>query len=258
MNRMNHRAITFLAASFSAIMLAGIFAGAMALRAAAQEASMSDMSKHPARIVVTGEGKATAAPDTAILDLTVLRDAKTAREALTANNDAMSKVLDAMKKSGIADRDLQTGSIVIQPQYVYPNEKNGLKAPSITGYSVSNSLTVRVRDLSKVGDVLDQSVTLGVNQGGNLTFINDDPAAIINEARRRAVADAINKAKTLADSAGVGLGRVIEISEESHPPMPIARAQFKALAAAPQDSVPVAAGENSYNVNVNITFEIKQ
>jgi uncharacterized protein len=118
---------------------------------------------------------------------------------------------------------------------------------------------VRVRDLGKVGNVLDQSVTLGVNQGGDLNFVNDDPSTTINEARKRAVADAINKAKTLTEAAGVDLGRVVEISEQSRRPMPIARAQFKAMAApAQEDAVPVAAGENSYDVSVNITFEIKQ
>ncbi|MBC2885981.1 SIMPL domain-containing protein [Ochrobactrum sp. CM-21-5] len=251
---MTNRATTLLAASFSAIMIAG----AMTLPAMAQE---NQMTKQPARIAVTGEGTMTSSPDMAILNLTVLREAKTAREAMTANNEAMAKVLEAMKKAGVEDRDLQTGGINIQPRYVYPDDKNGLKEPSITGYSVSNSLTVRVRDLAKVGNVLDESVTLGVNQGGDLSFVNDNPSSTINEARKRAVADAIAKAKTLADAAGVGLGPVIEINEQSRPPrpMPIARAEFKTMAAgAAADSVPVAAGENSYNVSVNVVFEIKQ
>lgn len=249
---MNNRATTLLATSFSAIMLAG----ALTLPALAQE---NQMTKQPARIAVTGEGTMTASPDMAILNLSVLREAKTAREAMTANNEAMAKVLEAMKKAGIEDRDLQTGGINIQPRYVYPDDKNGLKEPSITGYTVSNSLTVRVRDLAKVGNVLDESVTLGINQGGDLNFVNDNPAATINEARKRAVTDAIAKAKTLADAAGVGIGRLVEINEQSRPPMPIARAQFKTMAdAAPQGSVPVEAGENSYNVSVNVVFEIKE
>ncbi|MCX2697876.1 MULTISPECIES: SIMPL domain-containing protein [Ochrobactrum] len=250
---MNKRATTFLATSLSAIMLAG----ALSLPAAAQE---NQMTRQPARISVSGEGKMTAAPDMAILNLTVLRDAKTAREAMTANNEAMAKVLDAMKKAGVEDRDLQTSGINIQPSYIYPDDKNGLKEAKISGYSVSNSLTVRVRDLSKVGNVLDESVTLGVNQGGDLTFVNDNPSATINEARKRAVADAIAKAKTLADAASVGLGRVLEISEQSRSPMPmpIAREMKMMANAAPQDSVPIAAGENSYNVSVNVVFEIKE
>lgn len=250
---MNNRATTLLATSFSAIMLAG----ALTLPATAQE---NQLTNQTARIAVSGEGTTTSAPDMAILNLTVLRDATTAREAMTANNEAMAKVLEAMKKSGVEDRDLQTSGVNIQPRYIYPDDKNGLKEPQISGYTVSNSLTVRVRDLSKVGNVLDESVTLGVNQGGDLTFVNDNPAATINEARKRAVTDAMAKAKTLADAAGVGLGRVIEINEQNRSPMPmpIARQVKMMAAAAPQDSVPVAAGENSYNVTVNVVFEIKQ
>ncbi|EFM58204.1 immunoreactive 28 kDa outer membrane protein [Brucella sp. BO2] len=250
---MNTRASNFLAASFSTIVLVGAFN----LPAFAQE---NQMTTQPARIAVTGEGMMTASPDMAILNLSVLRQAKTAREAMTANNEAMTKVLDAMKKAGIEDRDLQTGGINIQPIYLYPDDKNNLKEPTITGYSVSTSLTVRVRELANVGKILDESVTLGVNQGGDLNLVNDNPSAVINEARKRAVANAIAKAKTLADAAGVGLGRVVEISELSRPPMPmpIARGQFRTmLAAAPDNSVPIAAGENSYNVSVNVVFEIK-
>lgn len=250
---MHNRARLVLATSFSVLMLTGAFS----LPASAQE---KQHAPRAARIAVTGEGKMTAAPDMAILNLTVLREAKTAREAMTANNEAMAKVLEAMKAAGVEDRDLQTGSINIQLRYIYPDDKNGLTEPSIANYSVSNSLVVRVRDLSKLGTVLDESVTLGVNQGGDVSFTNDDPAETINEARKRAVADAISKAKTLAEAAGVELGRVLEINEQSRPvmPMPIAR-QFKAVAAAaPEDAVPVAAGENSYNVSVNVTFEIKQ
>jgi uncharacterized protein len=106
---MNNRATTLLAASFSAIMLAG----AMTLPATAQESEMS--KQQPPRITVTGEGTMTAAPDMAILNLSVLRQAETAREAMTANNEAMSKVLDAMKKAGVEERDLQTAGVSIQP-----------------------------------------------------------------------------------------------------------------------------------------------
>jgi uncharacterized protein YggE len=165
-----------------------------------------------------------------------------------------------MKKAGIAERDLQTSGFNIEPRYVYPDNKDNTQppeAPKIVGYAVSNSLTVRVRDLKKVGDILDQSVTLGVNQGGNLTFTNDKPEAIVEEARKNAVANALAKAKTLTEAAGVGLGKVLEISEQSYSPRPMPMGQAKMMAAAPADSVPVAAGENTYNVNVNVTFELK-
>ncbi|MBK3745687.1 SIMPL domain-containing protein [Paraburkholderia aspalathi] len=251
---MTNRTTSTLMASLSVATIIG----ALSFPAQAQE---NQMSRPAPSISVTGEGEMSAAPDMAILNLTVLRDAKTAREALNANNDAMSKVLASMKESGIDDRDLQTGGFNIQPRYRYPDDKNGLKEPEITGYSVSNNLTVRIRDLNKVGNVLDTSVTLGVNQGGDISFVNDNPAATITEARKRAVADAIAKAKTLTDAAGVGLGKVVEITEQSRRPMPVPLARGKMMAmeaSSASDSVPVAAGENNYNVSVNVTFEINQ
>ncbi|WP_288193602.1 SIMPL domain-containing protein [uncultured Phyllobacterium sp.] len=222
-------------------------------------AAMAEEAPRP-RITVTGEGEATAAPDMAIVSLVVLQEKPTAREALTANNETMAKVLDAMKKAGIAERDLQTSGFNIDPRYVYPDNKQGQppQAPKIVGYAVSNSLSVRVRDLKKVGEILDQSVTLGVNQGGNLTFTNDKPEAIVEEARKKAVANAIAKAKTLTAAAGVEMGKVIEISEQTFQPRPYGGApRAKMMAAEASDSVPVAAGENSYNVTVNVTFELK-
>ncbi|MEI4480212.1 MULTISPECIES: SIMPL domain-containing protein [Phyllobacterium] len=221
-------------------------------------AALADETPRP-RIIVTGEGEAAIAPDTAVLSLVVMEEKPTAREALTANNESMAKVLDGMKKAGIADRDLQTSGFNIEPRYVYPENKDGKQqpeAPKIVGYAVSNSLSVRVRDLKKVGEILDQSVSLGVNQGGNLVFTNDKPDAILEEARKKAVASAISKAKTLSTAAGVELGKIVQISEQSRNPRPMPMAQSKMMAMA-ADSVPVAAGENTYNVTVDVTFELK-
>lgn len=248
------------AALFTSAFLAVSLAGTMSLPALAQEKNVSE--KQQAFIVVTGEGEAQAAPDMAILDLNVLREAKTAREAMTDNNKAMSQVLAAMKEAGIEDRDLQTSGVNIQPSYTYPNEKNGLKAPKIIGYTVTNGLTVRVRDLNKVGDLLDKSIDLGVNQSGGLRFVNDDPSKQLMEARKKAMENAMAKAKILTETAGAKLGRVLEINEQSNPPrpMPIYRTKMVAMAAeqGAADSVPVSAGENAYNVNVTVKFEINE
>ena len=215
----------------------------------------------PARILVTGEGKVDAAPDMAILSLTVAREAQTAREALDANSMAMKDVLGAMKKQGIEDRDLQTSGFSIQPRYVYPTAKTSgeRRPPEIVGYTVRNSLNVRIRDISAVGKILDLSVTLGVNEGGNIQFTNADTTAIITQAREAAVRNALTRAETLARAAGVNTGRILEISEQSYNPgpMPMARAEASMMRSA-SDSVPVATGENTYRVNVNVTFEIDQ
>ena len=211
----------------------------------------------PPRLEISGEGEVHVAPDMAILSLTVLREAETARDALSASNSAMHEVLRAMKDAGIAERDLQTTAVSLRPRYHHPGKDNTLKEPKIIGYSASNSLTVRVRDLKTVGAVLDKSVTLGVNQGGNLRFVNDDTTAAMKEARRRAVADALARAQTLAAAAGIKLGRVVRMSEQSSRPRPLPIAR-PALAAAPQaEAVPLAAGENSYRAVVDMVFAIE-
>ncbi len=232
-------------------MMALGLAAAIALPAAA---SAAEMPIQP-RIVVTGEGEAAVAPDMALLSLSVMREAKTAREALDANNSAMAEVIEAIKLFGIADRDLQTAGLQIMPRYNYTNKPDGTQTAELAAYQVTNTLSVRIRDLDKTGEILDKSVSLGVNQGGGVFFANDDPSAVITEARKKAVADAVAKARTLAEAAGVGLGKVIEINDQAFapPPMPIEAKAFDAAAPA----VPIQAGENSYRVQVSVTFELK-
>lgn len=212
------------------------------------------------RIKVHGEGSVSVAPDLAILDLTVLREGKTARAALDANSAAMNDVLEAMKAFGIAERDLQTSSFSIQPKYSYPApQTQGERKPRrIVGYVVRNSLTVRSRDMSKVGEILDKSVSLGVNEGGSIRFANDDPSEALEQARIEAVKRAVAKAQTLAGAANVRVGELLELSEQLHSPrpMPMARAEMSMAMAA--DAVPVAEGENTYKVRVNAIFAIEQ
>ncbi|CAA0123576.1 26 kDa periplasmic immunogenic protein [Halioglobus japonicus] len=212
------------------------------------------------RILVSGEGSVDIAPDMAVLMLSVSREAPTAREALTANSAAMSKVLEAMTGLGIDKRDLQTASFDIQPRYTYPNRQSSGQAepPKLVGYIVRNSLSVRVRDISKVGEVLDTSVTLGVNEGGSIQFTNDDPSAAITQARVKAMEAALAKARTLADAAGVDLGDILEISEQNFNPRPAPMMARGLMAADSAESVPVAAGENSYRVTVNVSLAITQ
>jgi len=180
----------------------------------------------PPRISVSATGTSSIAPDMAILNLAVLRQAKTAREALNANSEAMAQVLNAMKDAGVEERDLQTSNFNITPQYKYSRRsKTGEQAPPvIVGYNVSNSLTVRIRKLDDLGTILDQSVSLGVNNGGN----------------------------------GVNLGKIVLISEQNRGrPRPKAFARTARLESA-SDAVPIASGENSYSVTVNVTWDIEQ
>ncbi|MFK5979687.1 MAG: SIMPL domain-containing protein [Rhizobiaceae bacterium] len=215
-----------------------------------------------ATIHVTGSGSVSIAPDIAIISVGVLRQAKTARKALDANNVAMARVIAAMKAQNIADKDLQTANFNIQPRYQYFKRSSSgeQKPPRIIGYQVSNRLTIKIRDLKTVGSVLDQVVTLGVNSGGDIRFTNDDPGDALTKARKKAIENAIKKATTLTSAAGVSLGRIITINEQhSMPrPMPMA-AQVRMMSDKPAEmAVPVQGGENSYRVNVTVSWEIAQ
>ena len=213
------------------------------------------------RILVFGEGSVDVAPDMAVLSLMVTREAATARAALDANASAMNGVLAAMREQGIAERDLQTSKFSIQPRYHYPKQQSSGERtpPKIVGYTVRNGLTVRVRDISQVGEVLDTSVTLGVNEGGNILFTNDDPSTAITLARTNAMHDAMAKANTLAKAAGVKTGKLLEISEQSYRPRPAPMARTEmAMMSADSGGLSVAAGENTYKVTVNVSFAIEQ
>lgn len=241
----------------SRALAAVLLAGAVALPFSSPVFAQDNMPKE-AVIIVSGDADAAVAPDLAIVSLGVSETKQSAREALDANNKSMAAVLKALRADGIADKDLQTSGFSIQPQYTYPQNEDGTpKPPVLTGYTVSNMLTARIRDLAKVGDVLDASVTLGVNQGGEIRFTNVDPEKSIEAARKDAMKNAIAKAETLATAAGVKLGRVVEITENMQRPEPMP-AMRMSMAKEASDSVPVASGENRYSVTVNVTFAIKQ
>tara|TARA_R110002110_G_scaffold90974_2_gene236458 strand:- start:1876 stop:2604 length:729 start_codon:yes stop_codon:yes gene_type:complete len=219
----------------------------------------SDGGPQP-QIRVTGEGRAMLVPDMAMLNLTVIREGATAREALDANSMAMQEVLAAMRNAGIDERDLQTAQFSIQPRYRHhrPDASGQQEPPEIVGYTVSNSLMVRVRELEEVGAILDRSVSLGVNQGGNIQFLNDDPAAALEQARVAAVKDALQRAATLTAAAGVKSGRILEIAEQSSQPRPMPMARAEMMMSADAGAVPVAGGENTYSVTVTVTLALEQ
>nr|WP_245423645.1 SIMPL domain-containing protein [Rhizobium subbaraonis] len=220
-------------------------------------AHAQEARQREAVITVTGEGRSNIAPDMALVELGVVKDGKTAREALDANNAAMAEVMKALKDAGIAERDLQTSGFSISPQYQFPQGDNGeAKPPVLVGFQVSNMLSVRVRDLSRLGPILDQTVTLGINQTGGITFTNDKPDEAISAARKSAVADAIARAKELTAAAGIGLGKVLEISETSYRPQPVPMMRAAMAKDFAAEAVPVATGESSYSVTVNMTFAL--
>ena len=204
----------------------------------------------PAAISVTGEATVLVPPDLAEIDGGVTSEAKTAREASEANNAAMGKVLQALKGAGIEEKDIQTARLSLQPQSA-PN-RSGPSA--IAGYRASNRVTIRVRDVTKVANVIDTLVGAGANEIGGINFVVSQASKLLDEARERAVADARRKAEIYARAAGVTLGAPLSISEEGNS----APAPYRRMAARMAVSAPVAQGEETLAVTVSVSWAIKQ
>ena len=209
----------------------------------------------PATIAVTGEGKVEMAPDMATLSLGVMSQADTAAAALKANSDGLSGALDLLKAARIEGRDIQTSGLSLHPIVDYSSSG---REPQVRGYTASNMLTVRLRDLSVLGQTLDAVVTEGANTLNGLSFGLQNPDEATDEARRRAVADATHKAALYAEAAGVTLGRIVTISEQGNYGGPQPMMMAEARLAKDAGSVPVASGEISIGATISVVYEIAQ
>lgn len=210
-------------------------------------------------IAIEGRGEISAAPDMATINSGVTSQGATAREALDANTTAMTALLAELKAAGIESRDIQTSGFSVNPNYVYSDDRdaNGYTLPpKITGYQVSNTVNVLVRDLDALGTILDKSVTVGANTVNGVTFAVADPSALLDEARKAAFADARQKAELYATAAGVTLDDIESISESQgfNEPQPYPMYARADVAAAP---VPVEAGELSFSINVNVQWNLE-
>jgi uncharacterized protein len=227
-----------------AFAIAGSAPGALAANAAPGAHSL----------LVSGEGKAMGKPDQAQLSAGVMTQAPTAAAALAANNAAMNRIFTTIKALGIPDNKIQTSNFSVTPQYPPYNQTNP-QPHRITGYDVSNQVTIIVDDLGKLGAALDALVKSGSNQLNSVSFAIANPAPLNDKALRAAVADAAAKAKGIAQAAGVSLGPIISIEEgTSFTPGPRPMMMMRAGAAA---EVPIATGEDTVSATVTITYSIQ-
>lgn len=204
-------------------------------------------------ISVTGEGKAVAKPDMAIIHTGVVTQAPTAKEALAANTKAMEQVISELNDRQVKPEDVQTSQFSVHP--VYKHDERGRTAPEITGYQVTNQVRVRVRKLDRLGDVLDGLVQAGSNQMSGISFGLNEPQGVLDNARVEAIADARRRAELYAKAAGVRAGKVLKINEQNvRFPQPVAMARSYAMEAS---SVPVAAGEEEFRVTIDVTFALE-
>jgi uncharacterized protein YggE len=204
-------------------------------------------------IAVTGTGTTNVTPDLAVLNLGASVTAKTVADAREQAAQSMQAVIDAVKSKGVADKDVQTTSFNISPQYNYTQDKG----QEIVGYQVTNLVTVKVRNLDTVPDILDAAAQAGGNdvRVNSVQFTVENPDKYLDQARTDALNNAKAHAQTLADAAGVKLGAPRSISESSNTPGPV----FMAAPAASDSGTrtPVSAGETQLTVTVSVVYSIQ-
>ena len=239
--------MTTLMSRAASVALAGALLTAVALPAHAEDAAFRATTFN-----LSAFGETKVAPDMATIALGVQTEAPTAAGALSANAVQMTKVIAALKKAGIAERDIQTSGLNVNPQYVY--EQN--LPPKLTGYQASNQVTVQARDLSKLGATVDATVSAGATTVGGIGFGLQNPQAAEDAARVDAVKALQAKADLYARATGYRIVRLVTLGEGGGytptPPMPIYAMAKREMA----DSSPVSAGELKVRVDVSATYEL--
>jgi len=210
----------------------------------------------PLRTVsVTGSGSANLVPDIAYIYVGVHTEKPSAAEAVDENNAQTQKMIEALKGFGIAAKDIRTTNFSIWPQDQY-DPQTGTPTGKKT-YVVDNTVYVTVRDLGKLGDLLDTVIAAGANTVNSIQFDVADKSEALKTARAEAVKDAEEQAKELADAAGVKLGEVQSIGFFDSQPYPVYDGKGGGGGAVVESAVPVQPGQLTFTVSVSVTYEIK-
>jgi uncharacterized protein YggE len=204
------------------------------------------------QILVSGEGRVEVAPDLAVITLGVSKEAEEAGEAMALVSEDMFAVVQELRAVGIADKDLQTQQISLQPVWSNGGSYNSSGERRITGFLAANTVNLRVRDLDQLGEVLDRVLRAGANQFQGLRFDVADHALLQDQMRASAVADARHKAEQLAAAAGVTLGPVRTITDQDHG----GGRPMMAMEMSRSGAMPIEAGELSFSHNVQVVFDL--
>lgn len=243
--------------------LIAIAAGLIALPAAAQAAPPMAVVATPGATLLSlnAEARVARTPDLATFSAGVVSQGQTASEALRANAADMARVITALRRAGVAEKDIQTSNLslnpVYQPQRNRPDGTLEPAQPRIVAYQANNTVTVRQHKLDDLGRVIDALVTAGANQVNGPSFEIENPDPAQDEARTAAVAKARARAELYARAAGLRVGRIVSISESGgwSPPQPVMY-RMAAMEAAPAPSSPVLAGQMQMAVTVAVQFEL--
>ncbi|HYI42062.1 MAG TPA: SIMPL domain-containing protein [Sphingomicrobium sp.] len=219
----------------------------------AQVAPTVNQSISGTRLDVNATGESMRVPDIAVISAGVVTRAATAGAAMRQNAERMERVIAALKGAGVADRDIQTSNLSLNPEYRYVENQ----PPQLTGYTASNQVNIRFRDIRNSGQVLDVLVAQGANQINGPTLTLDRPEAALDEARANAIAIGRARAQLYARSLGMQVVRIVSVSETGRhfaPPPPMAERSDMAMSVSKTQIVP---GEQSYQVALAMVFELR-
>lgn len=228
---------------------AGVAPGFPTHAAMAQGAAPAEM---PRSLAVSGTGRVDLAPDMAMVRIGVTHQDRIAAQAMRQTSDAVAAMFARLAALGVAARDIQTSGLSLNPVWRDRTGQQGQPAP--WGFEASNVVSLRLRDMAALGEILDALVADGANRLDGVSFGLQDPESAMDEARRRAVAEARRKAELFAEAAGVTLGQVISLGESGGG---IPRPQMMEMASMRADSVPVAAGEVGISATVQMIFALE-
>lgn len=230
----------------------GIFAFAIFTVPLSAQAIPTDDAQHT--VVMTGVGEVKAMPDEAIISAGAVTEARTASDAVSENSAIMTRVFDALAKLGVVKKQISTSGFSLEPQYPPSNDKNP-QPRVIVSYTVFNSISVTVDDVSKAGEVLDALIDAGANQSAGVSFDIKNPQPLLQQARALAGADALLRAQTYAKSVGAMLGPVRSIREGSY--SNFGGAVEDVVVTARRQATPIEAGEQGVSAAVTITWSLK-
>ena len=203
------------------------------------------------RLEISADGMVTRPPDIATLSAGVVTQSSSAASAMADNAKRMAAAIAALRHAGVADKDIRTASLSLQPQYRYADNQ----PPAVTGYQASNQLTITFHDIARTGPILDSLVAQGVNQINGPDFALQHPEAALDEARAQAIQAARARAEIYAKAAGLGVKRIVAISEAGGYSPPQAPRVF--MMAREKASTDLQPGEDKIGVTLQVTFELQ-
>ena len=227
-------------------------AAALPSSASAQQSSITQTIAGT-RLDIIATGEVSRVPDVAVISAGVVSRASTATAALSDSADRMGRVLDALKRAGVAERDVQTSNVSLNPEYRYPQDQS----PQLVGYTASNTVTIRFRDIRSSGKILDALVKEGANQINGPTLEVDKPESALDEARAKAIASGRARADLYARSLGMRVVRVVSINEGASYAAPPPPPPMMMAARGERDQTKIVPGEQKLQVNLAMTFELQ-